>query len=436
MPTKEMRPGDIKVHAWDIIRMIPDEDFAKLARDSKVDYCAKVLTGERVFYLLLYSLLASKEISQRNLSVIFNNSQFKTLFNVADGASVTHSSISSRLAKIDLGFFQKTFEMLYDKLSSLYTENEIRDKHLIRVDSSMVAETCNKLKEGMTMGKKSSKVKEDRKQLKYTMAYDGFAVQCAKVFDSPSFISEDLAMPAVLNDLIRKDKDHKNLYVLDRGLSSLTNYKSISDQDAKFVGRIKTNRKMEVVKSLLKEDTDKDLDNLTLKEDMIVHLYDGEKKAFSEQEFRVVKAEFKVLRDTTRPANKGRVKRVENDIFFITNDFDLSPQEIAEAYHKRWDIEVFFRFLKQNLCFSHFLSTSDNGVQVMLYMTLIASMLIMIYKRENEALYDGERVFWYSNAKFSFYMEITEWVNQLSIIINGGDSKAIYKTVVIRTRIP
>ena len=166
---KEMRPEDIKVHAWDIIRMIPDEEFSKLARDTKVDYCAKVLTGERVFYLLLYSLLASKEISQRNLSVIFNNSQFKTLFNIADGASVTHGSISTRLSKIDLGFFQKTFELLYDKMSCLYTENEIRDKLLIRVDSSLVAETCNKLKKGMTVGKKSSKGKQDRKQLKYTI---------------------------------------------------------------------------------------------------------------------------------------------------------------------------------------------------------------------------------------------------------------------------
>ncbi len=431
-----MRPEDIKVHAWDIIRMIPDEEFSKLARASKVDYCAKVLTGERVFYLLLYSLLASKEISQRNLSVIFNNSQFKLLFNIADGASVTHGSISTRLSKIDLGFFQKAFELLYEKLSSLYTEAEIRDKLLIRVDSSLVAEACNKLKKGMTIGKKSAKGKADRKQLKYTMAYDGFAAQCAKVFDSQPFISEDLAMPVVLNELIRKDSGHRNLYVLDRGLSSLASYKSIGDNEAKFVGRIKTNRKMEVVRSLMSEEADVDLGNLTLKEDLIVHLYDNDKKAFSQDELRVVKAEFKVLRDTTRPANRGKVKRVENDVFFITNDFELSPQEIAEAYHKRWDIEVFFRFLKQNLCFSHFLSTSDNGVQVMLYMTLIAAMLIMIYKRENEALYDGERAFWYSNAKFSFYMEITEWVNQLSIIINGGDPKPTYKRAIVRTRIP
>ena len=42
---------DVKVHAKDILRMIPDEELAKLSSSTKVDYCAKVLSGERMFYL-------------------------------------------------------------------------------------------------------------------------------------------------------------------------------------------------------------------------------------------------------------------------------------------------------------------------------------------------------------------------------------------------
>ena len=67
-----------------------------------------------------------------------------------------------------------------------------------------------------------------------------------------------------------------------------------------------------------------------------------------ERTYRVVKARLKEPRDTTRSSAKGKLPRVENDICFITNDFDLSPLEIAEAYRRRWDIEVFFRFLKQD----------------------------------------------------------------------------------------
>lgn len=88
---------DIKVHAWDILRMIPDEELTKLAQDTKVDYCVKVLSGERMFYLLVFSLLAAEQLSQRKLEVVFKDDMFKTLFNIAADAKVSHSSILSFL---------------------------------------------------------------------------------------------------------------------------------------------------------------------------------------------------------------------------------------------------------------------------------------------------------------------------------------------------
>lgn len=438
-PTKEMRDTDIKVHAWDIIRMIPDEELAKIAKDSKVDYCSKVLSGERMFYLLLYCILKSEDISLRNLGKEFGKSHFKTLFNVSQEGMVAHSSLSYRLAHIDLGFFQRAYDMMYERLSSLYTEKEMRGRHIVRIDSSMVAETCNKLEAGMTVGKKKTKRSgggDDRRQVKYTMGFDGFSVQCAGVFDSQSHLSEDVAMREVLDSLIKRDKDHENLYVLDRGFSSLDNYKSVGAQGARFVGRIKTNRKMEVVESLIGDDADRDLGQLELDEDTAVRLYNNVEKRFSDETFRVIKAHFKVPRDTARPANKGKVRRVENDVFLITNDFELTPQEVAETYRRRWDIEVLFRFLKQSMCFSHFISTNRNGIQVVMYMTLIAAMLIMIYKRENENLYNGERAFGYKEAKRSFNMEVEDWVTQLAIIMSGGDPAKIYRHILVRTRIP
>ena len=76
------------------------------------------------------------------------------MFNVALDASVTHGSISTRLANVNLDFFEKAFELLYNRLSQLYTEKELQAKNIVRIDSSMVAETCNKLKKGFTVGKK------------------------------------------------------------------------------------------------------------------------------------------------------------------------------------------------------------------------------------------------------------------------------------------
>lgn len=85
-------------------------------------------------------------------------------------------------------------------------------------------------------------------------------------------------MPKVLDALISKDKHHQNLYTLDRGFSSLANFKSVTEQKAEFVGRLKLNRRMQNVRILSDEKTDKDLGNLELVEDKIVHFYDTEKK--------------------------------------------------------------------------------------------------------------------------------------------------------------
>ena len=430
---KVMQLDKLKVSAPSVLRMIPDELLAKLARDTKVDYCAKVLKGERLFYLLVYALLCADRLSQRKLEAVFASQQFKSLFNFSVDMKVTRSSISTRLATVNLDFFEQAYGLLYESLSSLYTEKEIRDMYLVRIDSSMVAETCNKLKKGFTVGRKAEG-RDDRKQIKYTMAYDGFAAKLAEVLSEPTYLSEDKAMPKVLEGLIKKDKNHQNLYVLDRGLTALDNYKKVSLADAAFVGRINTNRKMKIARSLMTEDTDRDLGRLELVDDVIVHLY-NQKHEEDPQEFRVVKARFKEPTDTARKSSGGsNRKKTEQDVYFITNvtnepgKLQLTPQEIAEAYRRRWDIEVFYRFLKQELSFSHFLSTSDNGIKVILYMTLITAMLIMIYKRLNGI--------GYSDAKFCFKLQLEDWIIDLNVAIKTCGPEYKKAMQAVRNRIP
>ena len=235
------------------------------------------------------------------------------------------------------------------------------------------------------------------------------------------------------DEVRKKDRNHQNLYVLDRGLMALDNYKKVSQADALFVGRINTNRRMRVVRSLMAEDTDRDLGKLELTDDVIVHLYNKEEE--DPQEFRVVKARFKNPTNTARKSPGGaNRKKTEQEVFFITNvtnapgGLQLTPQEIAGAYRRRWDIEVFFRFLKQELSFSHFLSTSDNGIKVILYMTLITAMLIMIYKRLNGI--------GYSDAKFCFRLQLEDWIIDLNVAIRTGDIQHRMAMQAVRNRIP
>ena len=104
----------------------------------------------------------------------------------------------------------------------------------------------------------------------------------------------------------------------------------------------------------------------------------------------------------------------------MTNDFDLSAKEIAAIYKRRWDIEVFFRFLKQELNVSHLVSLNNNGMQVIIYVTLIVAMLILIYKKANNI--------GYKTAKKRFKMEIRNLTIALIVVQCGGDPKLFFKT--------
>lgn len=63
--------------------------------------------------------------------------------------------------------------------------------------------------------------------------------------------------------------------------------------------------------------------------------------------------------------------------------FDENPHVIANLYRNRWQIEMFFRFIKQHLNFKHFVSRKLNGIRITAYVTFILAPLILVYKKLN-----------------------------------------------------
>jgi len=68
-----------------------------------------------------------------------------------------------------------------------------------------------------------------------------------------------------------------------------------------------------------------------------------------------------------------------NRVFvFITNNFDLEPLEIAALYKKRWEVELFFKWLKQHLKIKSFWGVTLNAVKTQMYCAIIAYCLVAI----------------------------------------------------------
>ncbi len=96
-------------------------------------------------------------------------------------------------------------------------------------------------------------------------------------------------------------------------------------------------------------------------------------------------------------------------LWFLSNNFNLSVNEIIEIYKRRWNIELFFRFIKQELNFKHFMSTNINGIKIILYMTLILAMLILIFKKMNDV--------GYKTAKRRFYYQLDDLILDMVYVL-------------------
>lgn len=76
------------------------------------------------------------------------------------------------------------------------------------------------------------------------------------------------------------------------------------------------------------------------------------------------------VREITVRISTGKTIRL------VTNDLDAPAEEIADLYKQRWQIELFFKWIKQNLKLRHFLGTSENAVRIQVFVALIAYMLL------------------------------------------------------------
>ena len=75
-------------------------------------------------------------------------------------------------------------------------------------------------------------------------------------------------------------------------------------------------------------------------------------------------------------------KETEKRFVFITNNFDLPPEDIALLYKYRWKVELFFKWIKQHLKVKSFWGTSFNAVKIQIYIAIITYTLVVVIKNK------------------------------------------------------
>jgi putative transposase len=77
---------------------------------------------------------------------------------------------------------------------------------------------------------------------------------------------------------------------------------------------------------------------------------------------------------------------------FITNNFSASAEEIAGIYKARWDIELFFKHIKQNLKIKHFYGTSENAVKTQIWIAMISVLLVNYVRFISKSLFSNTEI--------------------------------------------
>jgi IS4 transposase len=154
-------------------------------------------------------------------------------------------------------------------------------------------------------------------------------------------------------------------YVFDKGYCDYNWWARINEQDAKLVTRLKSNAKIDVRETMAIPETDRG----TVLADERIRLSNRNPGAGRKNRY-------------TADLRRVTVARPDKDtpLVLVTNDFERSAADVAACYKARWQIELFFKWIKQNLRIRSFFGRSENAVRIQILCALIAYLLVAIHR--------------------------------------------------------
>jgi len=151
------------------------------------------------------------------------------------------------------------------------------------------------------------------------------------------------------------------IYIMDRAYNDFERLYRFTTADAFFVVREKRNMQSRVTE---RRDVD---DSTGLRCDQTIMLTGVQTKLKYPRELRRVR-----FYDTEQ----------QRSLVFLTNNFRLAPLTIAKLYKARWTVELFFKWIKQNLRIKAFYGTSANAVKTQIWIAIVVYCLVAIARQE------------------------------------------------------
>lgn len=334
-----------------LLTHIPRHQFEKLSQTYKTDRYVKSFSSWAQFTTLLYAQAGGKS-SLRDIQNAMA-AQGSKLYHLGISSNVCRSTLSDANAQRDWRLFEGVFYKLLGRCRSITPKHKFKFSNPLYSFDSSVVDLCLEMFPWAKYRRRKGALK-----LHYQLDHDG---------NIPSFL--------VVTEGKRSDISvawdefsflADSIYCFDRGYVDYAFYRRIHLAKAFFVTRAKCT--------------------------MVYRVVGQQEVAKNKGVLSDETIELANYPDFLQPLPQLRLVTFydpqANRIFeFLTNNFRLSAPTIAQIYKARWQIEAFFKWIKQNLKIQSFLGTSKNAVLTQIWTAMCYYLLLAYIKYQTKYAY-------------------------------------------------
>lgn len=341
-----------------LIDFIPKNKFDRLVQKYQTDRYYKTFDSWTQLVTMLFGVLSRCD----SMGEITDGMQGLAgkLNHLGLDSSPAKSTAADGLRERDNEFFKEIYFMLLQHFKPLLSVSRIDNVSFAKLfifDSSTIRLFSDIMK---GVGRNPKNEGKKKGGLKVHMMIDAHA-------DTSAFVKISEAKQHDKNFLQYLQLATHSMIVFDRAYNHYLQFAKWTGQKVNFVCRLKSNAVYEVVETLFSQE-----------------LQDGKPGVLKEEHIHIKYKEDNVektlcLRKVTYRDTKGRIYE------FITNNFEISNEEVAFLYKLRWNIELLFKKLKQNFQLHYFYSETENGIKTQIWCTLIAQLLLQVLRVKSES---------------------------------------------------
>ena len=323
-----------------LLKGFPKRYLKELIAKHSGDYRVRKLGCYDQFIALLYAQLTGRK-SLRDLALNFNTHR-EQFYHLGVRGEIKRSTLADANNTRPVSIFRGLFDWFVQ--DGLSRKEKREAKRIVSLfDSSTVV--LNKEVFSWALGHKNTS------GIKLHTVYDLH-------HEIPTYFELSTARASDLTTAKQWDIEAGRTYVFDRGYYGYRYWKRFEDRDAYFITRLK---KHSPTREIRVRELPESAETILQDRDILLseRLSHSRKNPYNTP-----------LREIT-----VKVDYSKETIRIVTNDRNASAQEIVDLYKKRWRIELFFKWIKQNLKIKRFLGTSKNAVEIQLLVAMIAYIL-------------------------------------------------------------